>query len=350
MSERLTSSPAAAKSDWTLLAFPLMLFLVSFALIPLQSAGDLLLYPIPFGRRDLWISMESLAILTLCAQSGLILRHLLPAKSPSPLKAFAGVCGIGIPFVFLQGFLPFFDNPLLNYTGAILMIFAWFLSIFANRESVIWTVGSGLCAGLACATSPICLSGLAALLIYRLTCKSDSLKTKLLHQLLWAASAICGLVPAVNRTLPLPPYHNPEIFSSDFIGDGIRLMLENTPVWAWLFMLLGFLVAVLQRQQILLSLILPFFLCHLLLSGFIPLKFWNTHSSLPNGLLWQISPTLLLPLAWFTAFGILRMVRGIEQAGRNLEPRYARTIPQIATLGFVCGFAIKIADIYSLFG
>lgn len=350
MSERLTSSPTASKTDWTPLAFPLMLLMVCVALIPLQSGDDAHLLHIPLGKSVLLISLESLALMVLCAQSGLIIRSLLPVKSPATLKAFAGVCGIGIPFIFLQGFLPFFNNPLLKYTGAILMIFAWILTIFANAKNSLWVIASGLCIGMACSISPICLAGLLALFTYLLFQKADSLKKKLFHMFLWSASAICGLIPAINNTLPLPPYRNPEILNTGFIQDGLSLIWENTPIWAWAFVLLGLLVALLQKQKILLSLILPFFLFHLLFNGFIPLKFWNVRTSTPNELLWQASPTLLLPLAWFTAFGILRMVRGFEQAGRKIHPQHAKAIPQIATIGFLCGFLIKLADIYSLFG
>jgi hypothetical protein len=350
MNERLTSSPTASKTDWTLLAFPLMLLLVCVALIPLQSGDDNHLLHIPIGNKSLLVSLESLALMVLCAQSGLIIRTLLPAKSPATLKAFAGVCGIGIPFIFLQGFLPFFNNPLLKYAGAILMIFAWILTIFANTKNALWIVASGLCIGMACSVSPICLAGLLALFIYLLLQKAVSPKKKLFNIFLWIASAICGLIPAINHTLPLPPYENPEIFNTGFIQDGLSLIWQNSPGWAWLFILLGFLVALLQKQKILLALILPFLLFNLLFNGFIPLKFWNVRVATPNELLWQVSPTLLLPLAWFTAFGILRMVRGFEQAGRKLHPQHAKAIPQIATLTFLSGFLIKMADIYSLFG
>lgn len=336
MSDRLTSSPSSSQPAWTLLAYPLILLLVSIALIPLQMTDDSYQFPLSLGQSVFMVSPQAFAFLILCAQSGLLIRCLLPLKSPAALKAFAAVCGTAIPFVFLQGFIPFFANPFLNFAGAALMVFSWILLIYANNKTLVWSVGSGLCSGLACSIAPICFSGLFALLFYRLLQSGTPLKKKLIGTSLWIGSALCGLIPALNGSIPFPLYQ-PDAFSVEFLQAALNFLWRNTPLWTWFFMALGLGVGVLQKQKIILTLLLPFFILRILFSGLLPLEFRGIES------------TILLPLAWLTAYGFLRLVRGIEQGVRNASPQKAKAIPLFATASFIVGFCIKIADIYGVF-
>lgn len=333
MSDRLTYSAPTRSQEWPLLFPLLMLVLAAVAMIPFKQMEQGLPHTLRLGRDGFSLPMDTLALLLLLAQSGLLLRKTLPEKSSASLLSFASICGMGIPFLFLLGFLDIIQSPFFNLAGAALMISGWTFVLYAANAKLIWTVASGLTLGLACSFSPVCMSGAIALLFYLLLEKGQKPVEKLRLILLWLAAWVCGFIPALNGSIPLPLYER-SVFSQEFMLAGLQFMWGNIPVWAWGFAALGLLIAILQRQSILLRLLLPYLVLRVLLAGFSPLEFWGIES------------TLLIPLAWLTAYGMLRVLRGIEQGVRNLHPEQAKKVPWIATFAFLAGFTFKIIDLY----
>ncbi|WFB34904.1 hypothetical protein P3T73_12110 [Kiritimatiellota bacterium B12222] len=333
MSDRLTYTPQSKNEQWPQLTFPLMMLLTALALIPLTQIQESDLFRFSVAGKGFLVSLEALALLVVMAQSGLLVRKLIPAKSAANVKAFAGVSGMGLPFIFLQGFIPFFENPFLNYAGAAFMLSSWIFCLYANEDSWVWVIASGLTMGIACFIFPVCFSGAIALLFYRFLFVKQPLKAKALNAFLWTLAVICGLSPALTGNLPVPAYAT-EVFSTEFMKGGLNLLIQNAPIWSWGFILIAFVVAILQKQKILLCLIFPYLVIRIICTGFLPVELLGVES------------TLLLPLAWFTAYGMLRIVRGLEQGVRKVNPALAKRIPTIATVCFIVGFLVKIADVY----
>lgn len=334
MSDRLTSTGSEKSYPWPRLLFPFMLLLASVAMVPMEELHGLGLENVPVGPNEFMLPLRSLFLLLLLAQSGILLQYLLPPKSPEALKAFAGVSGIAVSFVFLQGFMDVMQSPFSNFSGATLILFSWILNIYPKDDRLIWPVASGLVAGVACAISPVCYSGAAALLFYGLSQPGLSLTRKGRNTLVGLMAFLCGLVPALSGTIPIPIYQS-RVFDPEFVKGGFTFIFQNTPLWAWVFSLIGLIVAFIQKQTLLLTLVIPFLIFRLFFAGFEPLEYWGIES------------TLLLPLSWLTAYGLLRVVRGIEQGFRNINPGFAKRIPALACIGLFAGFLFKIAELYS---
>lgn len=317
------------------MVFPLMLLLTAIALIALDMDANAYSLELPNAKLPALepFPINTVIVLMLMTLSGFLVRNLIPLKSPAGLKAFATACGIGIPFVFLQGYLPFMDNPMLNFAGSSLMVSSWMFQLYGQNKGMIWTMASGITGGLACSISPVCLSGVIPLLFFSFFHNSPSWKNRCLHLLVWILFLIVGLIPALTMPVPLEAYRftgfNPEIIKAGFIFSA-----ENAPLWSWVFVLIGLVVSLLQRQPILLGLILPSLLLRLIFAGTMTTSFWAPDS------------TLLLPFAWLTAYGMLRVLRGIEQGVRNVDPKQAKMIPAIGTAIFVVGFSLKLASLF----
>lgn len=312
-----------------------MLLLSAIALIALDMDANSYSLKLPSAK---FPSLEpfpinTVIVLILMTLSGFLVRNLLPLKSPAGLKAFATACGIGIPFVFLQGYLPFLDKPLLNFAGSSLMVSSWMFQLYGQNKGMIWTIASGITGGLACSIAPVCLSGVIPLLFFSFFHNDPSWKKRCLHLLVWILFLILGLIPVLTMPVPLEAYRftgfNPEI-----IKVGCIFIVENTPLWSWVFILIGLVVSVLQRQAILLGLVVPLLLLRLIFASTLSTSFWVPDS------------TLLLPFAWLTAYGMLRVLRGIEQGVRNVDPKQAKRIPAIGTAFFVVGFSLRLASLF----
>lgn len=331
MNDRLTYSSPGRHQEWPQVLPLLMLLLAAVAMIPVSglqtpsSDADL---------RGLSLPMSSLAFILLLTQSGVLLRSTLPEKASPPLKAFAATCGIGIPFFYVLGILDNMHSPFLSLTGAALMLSSWCFQLSPRTYPLMWAVASGLTAGMACSISPGCFSGALALLFFTLFQKEPSWNIKAQCTLAWIAALLCGLVPALNGGGFLPLYGQ-QMFDPEFVRAGVVAVSEHISIWTWLFAGFGLLIAILQRQKIILGLIVPFFILRLLLAGFSSLQ------------VWEIDSTLLLPFAWLTAYGLLRLLRGIEQGVRRVHPERAKKIPVIATCVFLAAFLLKIVDLYS---
>ncbi|MDF3128661.1 hypothetical protein P0Y35_05585 [Kiritimatiellaeota bacterium B1221] len=354
MNERLTYNASDKKNNWAPLMFPLMTLLIAIAIIPFNPLNDYTRLHLPIGATGITLPVQSIALILLLALSGVLLQRLLPTKSAAFLKAFAGLCGLGIPFIFFQGFFQIDQNPILNFSGTALMLASWIFVLSDHSKNTLYAVASGLFAGLACAVSPLYLSGALALFLFSLFQSGETWKTKASKQCLWILALFSGMTPILYRDLPL--MQDEPLFSPEFIRSSLQFVMQNTPIWSWAFVIVGLLVALLQKQKILLGLVLPFFLLLLLSIGVLPSIYFlpgEPQGTFPHEvyvLSWSIAPTLLLPTAWFTAYGMLRVLRGIEQGVRKANPAQAKKIPAFACGAFILGFLFKIADLYYFVG
>ncbi len=353
MNERLTYSSSTKKDNWAHVVLPLMTLLIAVAVIPFKQLNEYTLLHLPIGENGITLPVQTIALILLLALSGSMLKLLLPEKSAPSLKAFAGLCGLGIPFLFLQGFLQIDQSPILNFSGIALMLSSWMFALKDENKNYLHSIASGLFAGLSCAVSPLYFSGAIALALFTLFQKEPAWKSKAIKHLLWLAALFCGLTPILYRDFP--QFQDQIQFSPEYIKSSLLFIYQTTPLWAWIFLLVGFVVSALQKQKILLGLVLPFFLLLLISIALLPSIFfapgeiWEQQNSFPHEVFafsWSIAPTLLLPAAWFTAYGMIRVLRGIEQGVRKVNPAQAKKIPAIACGGFILGFLFKIADLY----
>lgn len=338
MNERLTSlTPSETHSAWAKLVFPFMLLLSSIAMIALDMDSDVYVFELAFVDLPPLqpFPMNTLIFMMLVTLSGVLVRNLIPLKSSPGFKAFSSASGVGIPFIFLQGYLPFIDNPIMNFMGASLLVSSWIFQLYGKDKALHWSIASGLTAGLACSTAPVCFSGVIPLMIFSMCYNTMGWKYKTGHLGMWIASFLCGLVPTLYLADPFAAYSAGQ-FDWEIIRSGYQFIIENSPIWSWFFIAVGMLVAAIQKNPIILGLILPVLALRLIFAGLMPPEFWGPDS------------TLLLPFAWLTAYGMIRVLKGIEQGVRNVSNQQAKWIPTIGTGVFVLGFTLKMLSLFYL--
>jgi hypothetical protein len=326
MSNRLTYSAISAPPAWTRLVLPGMLLLSAIALLGVPDLTG-------FSFND---QIEIPAQMTLClilvTLSALLIQETLPAKAPAGAKALATAIAAPLSLLFLVPNLQTLSVP--GLTGWSLLVAGWLFFLNARDRSKVWMLASGLCAGLAVSLDPMCLSGLLPLTLWNLADVFSKKQQSSLPFLLLLLSLTLGFLPLFLGTSPSPaPFFNS--FAVEPLRDTVRLFFETLPVAAYPFLLIGVLICFLQKQPVMLRLILSTLLLHLLLTGFRPA---------PATLVY---PGFWLVTSWITAYGILRLMRGIEQGIRNVSNPKAKRFPALATFLCILSFGFWVLSRYT---
>lgn len=318
MSNRLTYTSASETPTWTRLALPATLLLAAIALLAVPDLSTIPLW------EQFVLPLQTLILLILVTLSAWINQQTLPAKAPEGTKALATAIGGPLVLVILFPYLQTLSMATL--TGSSLMLAAWLFFLNASNRSFVWMLASGLCGGLAVSMDPLALSALIPLAIWNVIRISRSPCKPLRPGLLWLLALTIGFVPLFLGTIPLAsPYF--DSFAPHPLLHSLEGVWQHLPIAATPFLLIGLLIACLQKQPVVLGLFLCTFLFRLLLTGFRPLQ--------EN----IIDPGLLLPAVWCTAYGILRVTRGIEQGIRNVNSTKAKRFSAWATLVCVLAFS-----------
>lgn len=320
MSDRLTHSSRATAPAWTRLVLPALLLIIAAVLARFHGAVP---SAIPDGAHPLYRSLpdpwalfpvQAAFLLSLCLGSGLLLRRMLPPKTAPATRVLAAALGTAAaPILLLEPFVgSLAAEPALPSMA--LLVFGWWLFLCDGEGSKRTLAGpAGLLAGLALCLDPLSLAGVlpvAGWLLVSLAMKRDRAALRLW---LWAVGLGVGLIPMVagrvDFNLGLETAAHPGHLRELFLGQG-------APGWWTLpFVLLALLAGILQRQRVLLGLVLPAFALQLLAWTFQPL------------VIGERAVAALVPWTWLTAYGLFRLLRGVEQGVRGVSAKKAKTVP-----------------------
>lgn len=316
MSHRLTYTPTSETPAWTRPVLPATLLLAAIALLGSADSAYITI------TNRISFPLQTLMCLILVALSAWLNQQTLPAKAPEGTKALATAIGAPLTLVLLYPYVRMLS--LASLTGAGLMLAGWLFFLNAPHRSVVWILASGLCGGLAVSMDPMTLSGLIPLAVWNIVRISNGPEKSLRTGLLWLLALTVGFAPLFLGTMPVPsPYFGS--YTPASLPRTVELVWRQLPLTILPFLFIGLLIACLQKQPVVLGFVLGTFLLRLLLTAFRPLQ-ENT-----------LDPGLLLPAVWGTAYGVLRVMRGIEQGIRNVNSAKAKRFPALATL--VCALA-----------
>ncbi|MDA3872946.1 MAG: hypothetical protein PF795_03185 [Kiritimatiellae bacterium] len=325
MSNRLTYTSTSETPAWTRLALPAALL---FAAIALLRVTDPATVPL---TDQIAFPLQTVVCLILIALSAWLNQQTLPKKAPEGTKACATAIGGPLVLIILFPYLQMLS--LASLIGSGLMLAGWLFFLNAQNRSFVWMLASGLCGGLAVSLDPMTVSGLIPLALWNVIRISRKPKTQLRLGLLWLLALTVGFAPLFLGTIPLPaPYF--ASFIPAPLSHSLGKVLQNLPIAAYPFLLTGLLIACLQKQPVVLGLLLGTFLLRLVLTGFRPIQ---GHA---------VDPGLLLPAAWVTAYGVLRVMRGIEQGIRNVNSAKAKRFPAAATLVCLLACGVWVLCLY----
>lgn len=311
MSNRLTHTSTSGTPVWHRPVFPAILLLSAIALLSIPD-------PTPIPITDQFVlPSQTVLCLILIALGAKLIQQTLPAKAPEGIKALATAIAGPLTLVSLYPFPDTLSPTAL--TGIVLMTAGWIFFLLAPGRSPVWMVASGLCGGLAVSLNPLNLSGLLPLSLWNVLRISKNSTHQLRPGLFWLLALTLGFAPLYLGTLPVSaPYftsfHLPHIITS------LRSIWQSLPVPVLPFLFIGLLIGCLQKQPVVLGLLLGGFLLRLGLIGFRPA---------PGSI---FDPGLLLPAVWAAAYGVLRVLRGMEQGIRNVNQAKAKRFSAPATL------------------
>ncbi|MEX2607469.1 MAG: hypothetical protein WD708_09000 [Kiritimatiellia bacterium] len=317
MSNRLTYSSISESPAWTRLVLPCMLLVSAIALLSIPDSRFL-----PLTNLTAIPSLTLICLILVALSAGLN-QQTLPEKAAEGTKALATAIGGPLVLVCLSPYLAVFSFESLLGSG--LMLAGWLFFLNGKNRSHVWLLASGLCGGLAVSLDPLTLSGLIPLALWNILRISRGPNKQALPGLLWLLALTVGFTPLFLSTISIAsPYFGSFILAP--LPHSLGLVWQHLPIAACPFLLIGLLIAFLQKQPVVLGLFLGTFLLRLLLTGFRP---FSAHS---------VDPGLLLPAIWVTAYGVLRVMRGIEQGIRNVNASKAKRFPSLATLICVLAF------------
>lgn len=334
MSDRLTHSAQTPAPTWTRLALPALLLITAAVLARFHGAAPTVipdeahpLYRLLPGFHALFMVQDAFLLL-LCLGSGLLLRRMLPAKTAPATRTLAAALGVVVPPMLLS---QIYVDAIAALPSMALLVFSWLLFLSGKEAKRFLSASAGLLAGLSLCLDPLSLAGVAPVAVWLTVSAIASGKTGGVRLLLWLIGLGIGILPIftdwvgfdLGLEAPLQTRHLRLLF----MGHGPRFL----PHWALPFVLLGLLAGLLQRQKVLLGLVLPTFALQLLGWTFQPL------------LMERQALAALAPLAWLTAYGLFRLLRGVEQGVRNVNAKKAKTVPLFFigfTLAAYAGWAV----------
>ncbi len=240
-----------------------------------------------------------LSVTGILGLSGLLLQALLPPKSPLVTRRLAQCLGISATLLWV---VPSFSaSPALPAWA--LALAAWLLFLWsAERPKALLAAPAGLLGALALTFDLQILAALPPILLWMSGALLRNPKTQLPRAAGLLAGLVIGLLPFLTGRIDFVcPYRS---------APG-PLHLPLLPPGTWFFIALGGIVALLQRLPVFLGLLLPAFALGLSLQ------------------LYGLSP-LILPLAqsWLCAYGLFRLLKGVENGVRNLNPERAKVLPR----------------------
>jgi len=322
MAERLTQSAPSSTPRWSgfapalLLGAALLFWLLLPAATPEAVESGSRLYTGLLGLFQGRVQiLQALAATLLAGAAMSMARPLLPPKSPKPAIASAQSL---ILLALVIPLHPWFADSLagsavtLSLAG---MLGSWSLALIALRADRRHLLGlAGLLSGISISLSFMGVSGLLPLGILLLLHTRKTGRAGFAGLGLFALGLIIGLLPEL-QTLP-------ERLGGlrEFDAAHPLLSLRNTytglGIAGLLFLTLALLVGLLQKQSVILGLMLPCWLLQKLLLGF---------SGTPARLL---GAALLIP-ALLYGYGIFRIVRGLETGLQAVSATYAKAVMRV---------------------
>jgi len=325
MSNRLTSSARADSPIWSSVSFLWLTAatgLLVYSQVPssppviAEEAHELYLrLPSP-----LWTPRIQAVVLTLVfLLSGALIRLLSPAKASGHVRTLAMILGAAVPAVLLTPLLSGAMGPQPLFPAWALALISGCLLFPGGGTSRTPLLGlSGLTAGLALSLDAATLAVAAVSLVWVASICVTSKKTGGPGLVFWLVGLALGMIPVFLGWVPFAPGL---VFTDGLSGlEGIPSQLLDLLTWASLpFILLALLAAGLQLQKILLAWMLPVVVLQLVQAA-------GRSDPLPETLFF-----LALPFCWLTAYGVLRLIKGIEQGVRNVNTKKARRIFPVTT-------------------
>jgi hypothetical protein len=339
MSNRLTKSSKANTPVW-LPVVPVLVLLLTGLLIFLQSPEN----PSVISEEahalyqwvptPLWVGyIQSVALLLLFAGSGILIRQLVPAKSSPSVRMLAMTIGTAVPAMLLSfqldvalGTQPLYPAWTLALWGGLILM--W------SRNGIMRMIAgfSGLLCGLALTLDSFSITVVIPSFIGLLITTARAPKDQGIRLIVWLIGFAAGLCPILMGLTPFVFGITGEFDSSAFADMGTLILRIFT--WGSLpFIALALLAGILQRSTILLGWILPVFALEVGLGV-------NSGDWLSDERFF-----LLLPVAWMIAYGIFRLIKGIENGIRNLNAKKAKNSSSIfiwITLAAQAGWCIYL--------
>lgn len=325
MSNRLTQTAKAETPVWNVVAF-WWLAALTVALVALHWPSEPPVIPdeahalyrrLPSPR---WTAaLQALAMVWMFLASGALLRHLLPEKTSAGARSAAGVFGTLLPAILLYAYIPDALGPQPLFPAWTLALLGA-LALFTVPPSLyrpllgFCGVGSGLALSLDASTLPVVIPTAGWVLVKSLRTP----KAAAVDPLLWCLGLAAGLAPIF---LGLAPFATGLVPSEGLPGlpEIPGLLLNTFTWWSVPFALLGLLAAAVQLRLVLLGWMLPVWVLQILMA-----------SNRPD-LLSDTQFFVRLPGAWLIAYGAFRLVKGVEQGVRSLNPKKAKPVLPLAS-------------------
>ncbi len=306
MSDRLTSS-SERKAPWWSLLYPLLFlalastYFLAFKGIPAEFPSQVQLFPDALQRL-----LASIQFPLLILSTGLLLPRLLIPSSGIPAKTLAICVGSVTPLIFLM------DSPDWVLAEALILGAACLSLIPGTRLALPRAALAGACAGLALSVDFLIAALLPGLFVLEaLRLKGDS-KRAWLPFLFWL---LCFLLPQYGLLSSKAFGGEPSQVESAF---SFAQLWPELPYWTLPFLPLGLLVALAQKRPA----------AFLLLSALVL-------SPALIVFLGEVPLVYALCLLLFSAYGIVRLMRGVEQGLRRAAPKAANLfVPVLLGLTF----------------
>lgn len=325
MSNRLTTAAKANTPIWNIVAFFwLAAFTAALVLLHVPAEPPV----IPDEAHALYRSLPSpmwtghvqaLSLVLIFLASGGLLRFLTPEKASADVRAAALVFGGAGSAFLLNGFIPRALGPQPLYPAWALSLIGA-LALFSVKKPLhrpLLGIG-GLLSGLALSLDTGALPAVLPALAWLLLKIPRAPKTGGLDALLWGLGLAVGLAPVF---LGFTPFVMGLVPSQGLPGleKLPSPLLQTFTWWSVPFALLALLAAVLQLRLVCLGWMLPVALLQLLWAA-------NRQDPLPDTLFF-----VCLPAAWLVSYGAFRLVKGVEQGVRGLNPKKAKPVLPLAT-------------------
>lgn len=312
MSERLTHSAGSSTGRWTELAVPFSLLLVAI--------HELMAWPVP---EETGASLQAGLWVLFSLQCGSVIRNMLPQRAPASHHAMTAALGILIiSWVFQPGLLV---TP-----------FAWIFALAAwnflqeHPDTTPARLFSGLCSGYALCLQLSTVTVALPLLILHISLIVQKRKAGLVPAAVWGGGLAAGLTPLWSGALADVHLIPPVASSPGMLSQYLEL-IQRIPLVLLPFLLLGLGVACFQARTTCFALLVP------MLIG-LPLYTAALDTSSPQHM-W------ILPVGLLSAYGVFRVLRGVEQGVRNSNPKIAgRVMPAGLVLLFL-SYGIRLGSL-----
>jgi hypothetical protein len=262
---------------------------------------------------------QSAVLVGLFLASGALLPGLLPAKTTGGIRILALVCGTVIPLGLLTSGLAPAMGPEVLYPAWLLALISIHLQQTSRKGFPLLCHGlSGLTIGLALSLDSSVLPAVLPTAFCILTPGLRAPKTHGKALGVWIGGLVAGLIPVFVGLTPFAPL---TLTADHSIRRLLDLGSASLPLWSLPLLVLALLAAGWQRQLLVWGWMVPVGLLQTLFTGFTPGEI------LPSGAFFTI-----LPITWLIAYGGFRLLRGVEQGIRNVNPIAARRFISLLNL------------------